>query len=103
MGGIRRWTGRHGATDPEGRPRRRGGIEHLSDGRCVLKARVRVAPSDGEANSALQRLLAQTLGVAPREVVLVSGAASRIKRMLIRGDTSAVAAALEHIGDTSVK
>ncbi len=28
------------------------GLETLSDGRAVLKARVRVAPSEGEANEA---------------------------------------------------
>ena len=29
------------------------GIEELADGQCVLKARVRAAPSEGEANDAL--------------------------------------------------
>ena len=80
-----------------------GGVERLADGRCVLKARVRVAPSDGEANSALVRILAQTLRIAPREIALIGGATSRIKRMLIRGDARAVAAALERIGETAAK
>ena len=40
----------------------------------MLKARVRAAPSEGEANAALMRLLAKSLGVAPREVTLVAGA-----------------------------
>lgn len=79
------------------------GVEHLADGRCVLKARVRAAPSDGEANSALARLLAQTLRIAPREIALVGGATSRLKRMLIRGDVHAVAAALERIRETAAK
>jgi uncharacterized protein (TIGR00251 family) len=78
-------------------------IEHLADGRCVLKARVRAAPSDGEANGALQRLLAQTLRLAPREIALVGGATSRVKRMLIRGDARAAAVALEHISGTGAK
>ena len=73
------------------------GIMHLSDGRSVLKARVSAAPSDGEANSALVRLLAQTLRIAPRDVTLVGGTTSRIKRMLIKGDVRAVVAALEQI------
>jgi uncharacterized protein len=47
------------------------GIVHLSDGRSVLKARVSAAPSDGEANGALTRLLAQTLRIAPRDITLV--------------------------------
>jgi uncharacterized protein (TIGR00251 family) len=79
------------------------GVEHLADGRCVLKARVRAAPSDGEANGALARLLAQTLRIAPREIALVGGATSRVKRLLIRGDARAVAAALERIGETPAK
>ena len=79
------------------------GIEHLADGRCVLKARVRAAPSDGEANSALLRLLAQTLRIAPREIALIGGATSRVKRMLIRGDVRAVATALERIGEAPAK
>ena len=79
------------------------GIEHLADGRCVLKARVRAAPSDGEANSALARLLAQTLRIAPREIALAGGATSRVKRMLIRGDVRAVTAALERIMETAAK
>lgn len=71
------------------------GIERLADGTCVLKARVRAAPSDGEANAALSRLLAQIVGVAPRQIAIVAGASARVKRLLIRGDVSAVAAALE--------
>jgi uncharacterized protein len=79
------------------------GVEHLADGNCVLKARVRAAPSDGEANGALQRLMARELRVAPREVVLVSGATSRIKRLLIRGDARIHAAALDRIWETAAK
>jgi uncharacterized protein len=71
------------------------GIERLADGKCVLKARVRAAPSEGEANDALTRLLAQTVGVAPRQVAIVGGATARVKRLFIRGDVRTVAAALE--------
>ncbi len=73
------------------------GIECLADGRAVLKVRVRAAPSEGEANSALQRLLARALGVPSRDVVLLSGETSRIKRLLIRSDTGALTAALARI------
>src|SRR5262249_2312739 len=66
---------------------------HLSDGRTVLKARVSAAASDGEANGALIRLLGQTLRVAPRDVTLISGSSSPVKRMLIKGDVHAVVAA----------
>jgi len=79
------------------------GIMHLSDGRSVLKARVSAAPSGSEANSALARLLAQTLRAAPRDVTLVGGTTSRIKRMLVKGDVRAVVAALEQIGKATAK
>jgi len=73
------------------------GVERLSDGRAVLKARVRAAPSEGEANAALGRVLAKALGVPPRDVAIVGGATSRIKRVKIVGDGAALAAALEKI------
>ena len=44
-----------------------------------LTVRVRAAPADGEANAAVTRLLAKALNLASRDVVLVSGASSRVK------------------------
>jgi len=73
------------------------GIEQLADGRAVLKARVRAAASDGEANAALIRLIADALDVAPRRVSLTAGGTSRIKRLMIEGDGVALAAALEKV------
>jgi len=69
------------------------GTERLADGRAVLKARVRAAPSEGEANSALIRLLAQALGVAPRQIDIVAGTTARLKRVKIAGDPARLAAA----------
>jgi len=46
-----------------------GGIEELADGRTVLKVRVRAVPQDGEANAALQRLIAKGSDVARREII----------------------------------
>jgi uncharacterized protein YggU (UPF0235/DUF167 family) len=66
-------------------------------GRSVLKGRVRAAASEGEANAALIRLMAKTMGVAPRSVELVAGATSRIKRLRITGAGPALAAMLEKI------
>jgi uncharacterized protein (TIGR00251 family) len=80
-----------------------GGIVNLSDGRTVLKARVSAAPTDGEANGALTRLLAQTLRIAPSNITLIGGAASRVKRMLIKGDVAAVVAALEQIREVAAR
>jgi uncharacterized protein (TIGR00251 family) len=73
------------------------GIQRLADGRSVVKARVRAAPSAGEANAALLALLARSLGVAARDVSLVAGAAARIKRVKIRGAGVTLAAVLERI------
>ena len=75
------------------------GIEQLADGRAVLKARVRAAASDGEANDALTRLLAKALDVAPRQVSLLAGATARIKRLMISGDGKVLTAALERLVD----
>jgi uncharacterized protein len=71
------------------------GIEQRSNGQCVLKARVRAAATDGEANDALIALLAHSAGVPPRNVALVSGASARIKRLVIAGHGPTLAAALE--------
>lgn len=73
------------------------GIEVLADGRCVLKARVRAPASEGEANAALIRLVARSLGVAPRAVALVAGNTARIKRLTVAGEGRTLAAALEKI------
>jgi uncharacterized protein len=73
------------------------GIETLADGRTVLKLRVRAAPTDGQANDALIRLVAKTLDVAPRCVNLAAGDTARIKRIVIDGDAQALAAKLERI------
>jgi uncharacterized protein len=71
------------------------GLDRLADGREVLKARVRAAPSEGEANAALIALLAKTLRVAPRQVSLAAGATGRLKRVHIEGDAKVLAAAIK--------
>jgi hypothetical protein len=76
------------------------GIEQLSDGRSVLKARVRAAPNEGEANDALCRLIAKTLHIPPRDIVLSAGATSRVKRLAISGDRPSLIAALEKIANS---
>ncbi len=73
------------------------GVERMADGRCVLKVRVRAAPSEGEANEALIRLIAKALGVPRRDVALAAGATSRIKRLVVSGDGTALAAKLEKL------
>jgi uncharacterized protein YggU (UPF0235/DUF167 family) len=73
------------------------GIERRADGQSVLKARVRAAPREGEANDALMELLARAAHVPLRNVTLVSGATARIKRLMIAGDGAMIAAAFERV------
>jgi uncharacterized protein (TIGR00251 family) len=73
------------------------GVDQLSDGQSVLKVRVRAAPTEGEANAALVKLMARALGVPPRDVTLVAGATARIKRLRIAGTATQLVAALEKI------
>lgn len=71
------------------------GLEQRSDGQVVLKARVRAAATEGEANAALVALVARAAGVPPRDVALVGGMTARIKRLTIAGHGPTLAAALE--------
>ncbi|QRG09231.1 DUF167 domain-containing protein [Xanthobacter dioxanivorans] len=70
------------------------GLASLSDGREVLKVRVRAAPEDGAATAAVCKVLAQAAGVAPSQVRLASGATARVKVFRMSGDAPALAAAL---------
>ena len=71
------------------------GIEQRSDGQIVLKARVRAAATEGEANAALVALLARAAGVPSRDVVLMGGTTARIKQLTIAGHGPTLTAALE--------
>jgi uncharacterized protein (TIGR00251 family) len=73
------------------------GVECLADGRTVLKARVRAAPVEGDANEALRRLIAKELRLAPRQVEFAGGATARLKRLRIAGDARALDAVLEQL------
>jgi uncharacterized protein (TIGR00251 family) len=54
-----------------------------ADGREELEVRVAEAPTDGAANDAVVKLLAKALGVSRSEVSIISGLASRHKRVAI--------------------
>jgi uncharacterized protein YggU (UPF0235/DUF167 family) len=71
------------------------GTTQLADGRFVLKVRVRAAPSEGEANAALVRLIAKAAGAPPRDVALIAGATARVKQLAIAGNPPTLIAALE--------
>lgn len=73
------------------------GIEQLSDGRAVLKVRVRAIADGGEANRAVLALLAKSLGVPKASVSLLSGATSRLKQVAVAGDPARLAQALREL------
>ena len=54
-----------------------------ADGRRELEIRVAEAPADGAANEAVVKLLAKALRISRGQVTIISGAASRNKRVAI--------------------
>ena len=58
------------------------------EGRPVLLARVRARPVEGEANAALEALLAKALGLPKRSVVVARGGRSRTKAVEADGVTT---------------
>ena len=78
------------------------GVEALSDGRRVLKVRVRAVPEDGAANEGVRRLLAKALRLPASAVSLETGATARLKTFLIAGEAEPLAAKLAALtGQTS--
>ena len=67
-----------------------GGWRVGPDGREELEIRVAAAPTDGEANAAVIRLLAKELGVAKGSIEIVSGATGRHKRIALPLDESEI-------------
>ena len=60
----------------------------------ALKIRLRAPPVGGKANRALQEFLAERLGVSRSAVEILSGHASRQKRVRVSGVSAAVVRAL---------
>lgn len=54
-------------------------------GRTFLKVRVRAAPVEGEANAALEALLAKALGLPKSAVKVARGATARLKQVAVDG------------------
>ena len=69
----------------------RDGIDGVVDGH--LRVRVAVAPIDGAANAAVERLIADALGIPPSSVAMIRGARSRFKVIAITGVSPATMAA----------
>ena len=62
--------------------------------RPVLKVRVTAPPEDGKANAALIALLAKAWRLPKTALTLVAGETQRQKRILVRGDSAALMAAI---------
>lgn len=68
---------------PAGGADRIDGVARDEKGLLYLKARVRAAPEHGEANKALEALLAKALGVAKGKVSVTRGTTARMKSVEI--------------------
>ncbi|MGB7982643.1 MAG: DUF167 domain-containing protein [Candidatus Nanopelagicales bacterium] len=70
---------------PGSRADRVGGPAPTRDaaGPPVLEVRVRARPVEGAATAAAERVLADALGVRPRQVRVVRGATTRDKRVTV--------------------
>jgi uncharacterized protein YggU (UPF0235/DUF167 family) len=76
-----------------GRDRIEGWMEG-ADGRPLLRVRVSAAPTDGEANAAVTKLIAKALGVRPTGVTVAAGQTARLKRIeAVGADEAAIEAA----------
>lgn len=58
-----------------------------------MKARVRAAPEDGAANTALEALIAKAFGAAKGKVSVARGHKARLKTIAIEGASEAEVAA----------
>lgn len=66
------------------------GVQSTADGPAI-KVRVRALPEDGAANAAVEQLIAGWLGLARRDVALISGAKSRVKVLSLAGSPEELA------------
>jgi uncharacterized protein YggU (UPF0235/DUF167 family) len=72
-----------------------GDVERTADGRSHITARVRAVPEKGEANAALEKLIASFMGVSRSSVSVASGGTSRLKTVRIAGDPRELEARVE--------
>jgi uncharacterized protein YggU (UPF0235/DUF167 family) len=75
----------HVRLTPKGGADRVDGWSLDPEGRPVLSVRVRAAPVEGEANAALEQVLAKALGVRRSAVRIVRGGRSRLKAVEVDG------------------
>ena len=66
------------------------GIVADGDGRPLLKLRLVAPPVEGAANAALIAFLAKTLSLRKADITIRSGETSRVKMLLLAGDSAAI-------------
>jgi uncharacterized protein YggU (UPF0235/DUF167 family) len=76
-----------------------GGTVRDAAGDAWLAVKVTEAAEAGRATQAAARLVARHCGVAPSAVRLISGAASRWKRLLIAGDAASLCDRLAEVAE----
>ncbi|MFN3537303.1 MAG: DUF167 family protein [Brevundimonas sp.] len=69
---------------PRGDADRIDGWDQDAEGRPLLRARVRAAPTEGEANTALIALIARALRIPKSDVMIARGASARVKAIEIK-------------------
>jgi uncharacterized protein YggU (UPF0235/DUF167 family) len=91
-GGFRAWTPATGGIRLAVRVTPRGGRDAVqgigedAEGAPHVKVRVAAAPVDGEANTAVEKLVAKWLGVPKSTVEVVGGLMGRQKVIMVEGD-----------------
>jgi uncharacterized protein YggU (UPF0235/DUF167 family) len=73
------------------------GSERRDDGSVVLRVRVRAVPDKGQANTAVEALIAREFGVGKRAVSVVAGHAARLKTVAVVGDSAALLVVAERL------
>ena len=73
------------------------GVGVLSDGRAVLRVRVRAVPEDGAANDALVKTIAKAFGRPKSAVAVIAGATQRLKQVRVMGDAAELKRAAENL------
>jgi uncharacterized protein len=82
-------------TPKSGAPRIAGAGRHGEE--AVLKAYVTAPPEDGKANAALVQMVAHWIGVPKSAVSVLSGQKSRLKSVLVAGDSAALLGKLKQL------
>ncbi len=75
----------------------RSGFRSLVDSGVRLAVRVSARPAEGEANKAVEALLAKAFGVPKGRVAIVRGERGREKTVRVEGDPEALAAAASQL------